>query len=116
MVSADPLEEPSLLLERPDPSYSWRGIDANLVDKWSSGSRPSLFPPLGDRLNLAGPALIPLQRRVQLRVHCGASHLVEQLRLHRLRRKEFVHSTGLELSSNPAELMEVHQPKRLLRV
>ena len=66
MVSADPLEEPSLLLERPDPSHSWRGIDANLADKWSSGSRPSLFPPLRGRLNLAGPALLLLRRRVQL--------------------------------------------------
>ena len=72
MVSADPLEEPSLLLERPDPSHSWRGIDANLADKWSSGSRPSLFPPLKDRLNLAGPALLLLRRRVQLGVRCGA--------------------------------------------
>ena len=93
MVSADPLEEPSLLLERLDPSHFWRGIDASLADKWSSGSRPSLFPPLRDRLNLAGPALLLLRRRVQLRVRCGASHLAEQLRLHKLRRKEFFEST-----------------------
>ena len=82
MVSVDPLEEPGLLLERLDPSHFWRGIDASLADKWSSGSRPSLFPPLRDRLNLAGPALLLLRRRVQLRVRCGASHLAEQLRLH----------------------------------
>ena len=54
MVSADPLEEPSLPLERLGPSRFWRGTDASLADKWSTGLRPSLFPPLGDRLRLAG--------------------------------------------------------------
>ena len=49
-------------LERLDPSHFWRGIDASLADKWSTGSRPSLFPPLRDRLNLARPALLPLRR------------------------------------------------------
>ena len=57
VVSVDPLEEPGLLLERPDPSHFWRGIDASLADKWSSGSRPSLFSPLRDRLNLFEPAV-----------------------------------------------------------
>ena len=79
MVSADPLEEPSLLLERPDPSHSWRGIDASLADKWSTGSRSSLFLPLGGRLRLAELVLLHLQRRARLVVHCEASHSVEQL-------------------------------------
>ena len=63
MASVDPLEEPSLPLERLDPSRFWRGIDAGLADKWSTGSRPSLFPPLRDRLNPIGPVLLLLQRR-----------------------------------------------------
>ena len=65
MASIDPLEEPSLPLERLDPSRFWRGIDASLADKWSTGSRPSLFPPLRDRLNPAGPVLLLLQRRAR---------------------------------------------------
>ena len=77
VVSVDPLEEPGLLLGRLDFSRFWRGIDASLADRWSTGSRPSIVPPLGDRLNLAGPALLLLRRRVQLGVHCGASHLAE---------------------------------------
>ena len=116
MASVDPLEEPTLPLERLDPSCFWRGIDASLADKWSTGSRPSLFPPLGDRLNLAGHAMLLLRRKARLGVRCGEGHLVEQLRLHRPKRKEFVQSTGWELSSNPTELTEVHRPKRLLRV
>ena len=75
------------LLKCSTPHISWRGIDASLADKWSTGSRPSLFPPLRDRLNLAGPALLLLRRRVQLGVRCGASHLAEQLRLHRPKKK-----------------------------
>ena len=90
MVSVDPLEEPGLPLERFGPLRSWRGIDTSLDDKWSTGSRPSLFPPLRDQLNLAGPALLPLQRRARLGVRCGAGHLAEQLRLHRPKRKEFI--------------------------
>ena len=63
MVSADPLKEPSLLLEMLDPSRFWRGIYVGLADKWSTGSGPSLFPLLGDRLHLAEPALLlPLRR------------------------------------------------------
>ena len=60
MVSADPLEEPSLPLERLGPSRFWRGIDASLADKWSTGSRPYLFPPLGGRLRLAELVLLHL--------------------------------------------------------
>ena len=115
MVSADPLEEPSLPLERLGPSRFWRGIDASLADKWSTGLRPSLFPPLADRLRPAGPVLLHLQRRARLGVHCEASHSVEQLQLHRPRRMEFGQSTDWELSSIPKELMEVHRPRRLLR-
>ena len=58
MVSTDPLEEPSLPLERLGPSRFWREIDASLADKWSTGLRPSLFPPLGDRLRPAEPVLL----------------------------------------------------------
>ena len=93
MVSADPLEEPSLPLEMLDPSRFWRGIDAGLADRWSTGSRPSLFPLPGDRLHLAEPALLPLLRRVRLRERCGANHSGERLRLRRLRRMESVQST-----------------------
>ena len=77
MVSVDLLEELGLLLERLDPSHFWRGIDASLADKGSTGSRSSLFPPLRDRLNLARPALLPLRRRAKLGVRCGAGHLAE---------------------------------------
>ena len=115
MVPVDPLKEPGLPLERFGSSRSWRGIDASLADKWSTGLSPSLFPPLGDRLRLVGPVLLPLQRRARLGVHCGAGHLARQLQPHRPKRKEFVQSTDWELSSNPTELTEVHRPKRLLR-
>ena len=64
MASTNPLEKPSLLLELPDPLCSWHGIDAGLVDKWSTGSRPSLFLLPGGRLHLAELALLPLLRRV----------------------------------------------------
>ena len=63
MVSVDPLEEPGLPLERLDPSHFWRGIDASLADKWTTKSRPALFPPLRDRLNPAGHALLLIQKR-----------------------------------------------------
>ena len=69
MVFADPLEEPSLPLEMLDLSRFWRGINAGLADRWSTGSRPSLFPLPGDQLHLAVPALLHLQRRAQLVVH-----------------------------------------------
>ena len=93
MVSIDLLEEPGLPLERFDPSRFWRGIDASLADKWSTGSRPSLFPPLGGRLRLAKLVLLRLQRRAQLVVHYEASHSVKQLQPHRPRRMEFSQST-----------------------
>ena len=83
MVSAGPLEEPSLPLEMPDPSRFWRGIDAGLADRWSTGSGPSLFLLPGDQLHLAVPVLLLLQRKAQLGVHCEASRSVEQLQLHR---------------------------------
>ena len=89
MVSAGPLEEPSLLPEMPDPLRFWHGIDAGLVDKWSTGSRPSHFLLPGDRLHLAEPALLPLLRRVQLGACCGENHSGVRLQLHRLRRMEF---------------------------
>ena len=115
MVSADPLEEPSLPLEMLDPSRFWRGIDTGLANRWSTGLWLSLLPPLGDRLHLVGPVLLHLQRRARLGVHCEASHSVEQLQLHKPRRMEFGQSTDWELSSIPKELMEVHRPRRLLR-
>ena len=93
MVSAGPLGEPGLLLEMPDPLRFWHGIDASLADKWSTGSRPSLFLPPGGRLHLVDPALLPLLRRARLRAHCGADHSGVRLQLRRLRRMEFVQST-----------------------
>ena len=94
MVSAGPLEEPGLLLEMPDLLHFWHEIDASLADKWSTGSRPSLFLLLGDRLHLVEPALLPLLRRVRLRARCGANHSGVRLRLRRLRRMESFQSTG----------------------
>ena len=108
MVSAGPLEEPSLPPKKPDPLRFRHGIDAGLVDKWSNGSRPSLFILPGDRLHLAEPVLLPLLRRAQLGAHCGADHSGVRLRLRRLRRMEFDQSTDWELSSIPKVLMEVH--------
>ena len=89
MVSADPLEEPSLPLERLGPSCFWRGIDAGLADKWSTGSGPSLFPLPGDQLCLVEPVLLHLPRKARLRAHCEASHSEVQLQLHRPRNMEF---------------------------
>ena len=83
MVSAGPLEEPSLPLEMLDPSCFWRGIDAGLADRWSTGSGPSLFPLPGDQLHLAELALLQLLRKVPLGARCDASHLAAQLRPHR---------------------------------
>ena len=74
MVSADPLEEPSLPLEMLDPSRFWRGIDAGLADRWSIASRPFLFLLLGGRLRPAGLVLLHLQSRARLGVHCEAGH------------------------------------------
>ena len=75
MVSAGPLGEPNLLLEMPDPLRFWHGIDAILADKWSTGSRPSLFLLPGDRLHLAKPAPLPLLRRVRLRARLWSKSL-----------------------------------------
>ena len=94
MVSADPLEEPSLPLERLGPSRFWRGIDASLADKWSTGLRPSLFPLLGDQLRLAGPVLLHLRCKARLGARCEEDHLAEPLRLNRPERMEFFQSTG----------------------
>jgi len=58
VVSVDPLEEPSLPLERLNLSHFWRGIGASLADKWSTGSGPSLFPPLGGRMHPAELVLL----------------------------------------------------------
>ena len=93
MVSAGPLEEPSLPPEMPDPLRFWHGIYAGLVDKWSTGSRPSLFLLPGDRPHLVEPVLLLLLRKVRLGVHCEANHSGVQLQLHRLRRIEFGQST-----------------------
>ena len=115
MVSADPLEEPSLPLEMLDPSRFWRGIDAGLADRWSTGLGPSLFPLPGDQLHLAVPILLHLLRKARLGEHCEASHSEVQPQLHRPRRMEFGQSTDWELSSIPKALMEVQRPMRLLR-
>ena len=93
MVSADPLKEPSLLLEMLDPSRFWCGIDAGLADKWSIGSGPSLCPLPGGQLRLAEPVLLHLLRKARLGVHCEASHSEVQPQLHRPRRMEFGQST-----------------------
>ena len=93
MVSADPLEEPSLPPEMPDPLHFWRGIDAGLADKWSTESRPSLFPLPRDQPHLAELVPLLLLRKVRLGVHCEANHSGVQLQLPRLRRMEFVQST-----------------------
>ena len=90
MVSAGPLEEPSLLPEMPDPLHFWHGIDASLADKWSTGSSPSLFLLPGDRLHLAEPVLLPILRRVRLGARCGVNHSGVRLRLRRLRIMESV--------------------------
>ena len=89
VVFAGPLEEPSLLLEMPDPLCFWRGINAGLADRWSTGSRPSLFILLRGRLHLVELVLLLLLRRVRLEVHCEANHCAARLQLHRLRRMEF---------------------------
>ena len=67
MVSTDPLEEPSLLLEMLDLSRFWRGIDTGLAHKWSTKSEPSLFPLPGDQLRLAEPVLLHLLRKSSTR-------------------------------------------------
>ena len=113
MVTADPLEEPSILPEMLVPSCFCRGIDAGLADKWSTGSGPSLFPLPGDQLCLVEPVLLHLPRKARLRAHCEASHSEVQLQLHRLRRMEFDQSIDSESSSNPKVLTEVHRPRRL---
>ena len=93
MVAADPLEELSPPLEMLDLSCYWRGIDAGLADKWSTGSEPSLFPLPGDQLRLDEPILLHLLRKARLWVHFEASHSEDQLQLHRPGRMEFGQST-----------------------
>ena len=115
MVFAGPLEESNLLPEMPDPLRFWHGIDASLADKWSTGSRPSLFLLPGDRLHCVEPVMLLLLRRARLGAHCGADHSGVRLQLHRPRRMEFGQSTDWELSAIPKALMEVHRPRRLLR-
>ena len=70
MVSADPLEEPSLPLERLGPSCFWRGIDASLADRWLTRSGPSLFPLPGDQQHLAELVLLLPLRKVSVAGHC----------------------------------------------
>ena len=89
MVSVDPLGGLSLLLGRLGSSRFWHGIDARLADKWSTGSRPSLFPPLGGRLRLAGLVLLHLLSRARLWEHCEAGHSVRPPRLRRPERMGF---------------------------
>ena len=116
MVSADPLEEPSPLLGKLDPSRFWRGIDTGLADRWSTGSKPSLFPLPGDQLHLAVPVLLHLLRKARLGAHFGASHSEVQLQLDKPRRIKFCQSTDWELSLVPTALTEVHRPRLLLCV
>ena len=66
MVSADPLEEPSLPLEMLDPSRFWHGINAGLADRWLIGSRPSLFLLPEDQLHLVVPVLLLVLRKARL--------------------------------------------------
>ena len=115
MASADPLGGPSPLPGMPDPLHSWHGIDAGLVDKWSIGSRPSLFLLPGGRLHLVELAMLPLLRRVRLGERCGANRSAKRLRLRRLKRMESIQSTDWGLSSAPKAPMAAHQPKPLLR-
>ena len=93
MVSSDPLGELNLLPGRLDPSHFWRGDDASLVGRWSSGSEPSPFLPLRGRLRPAGLVMLHLHCRARLGVHCEAGHLAELLQLHRPERMEFAQST-----------------------
>ena len=72
MVSADPLEEPSLPFEMLDPSCFWHRTDAGLADNWPNGPEPPLFPLPGDHLRLADPVLLHVMRRARLWVHCEA--------------------------------------------
>ena len=115
MVSADPLEERSLPLERLGPSRFWCGIDASLVDKWSTGSRPSLFLILEGRLHPVGLALLQLRYRVRLEVRCEAGHSARLLQLHKPGRTEFSQSTGWVWSLTPKAPMGAHRPKLLPR-
>ena len=79
MASADPLGEPNLLLGRLDSSRFWHGSDVSPADKWSIGSWPSLFLLLEGQLRLVGLALLQLQSRARLGVHCEAGHSAELL-------------------------------------
>ena len=79
MASVDPLGGPSLLLGRLDSSRFWHGIDASLANRWSIGSWQSLFLLPEGRLHPAGLALLQLQSRARLEVHCEADHSAELL-------------------------------------
>ena len=116
MVSTDPLGGLSHLLGRLGSSRFWHGIDASLADKWSTGSRPSLFYPPGGRLHLVELVLLLLLRKARLGAHSRASHSEVQLRLHKPRKRGFCQSTDWDLSSIPTILMEVHRPRLLLCV
>ena len=74
MVSVGPLGELNLPPGKLDSSHFWHGSDTSPAGKWSTGSRPSLFLLLGDRLHLAEPVLLLLLRRARLGAHCGADH------------------------------------------
>ena len=67
MVSADPLEEPNLLLGRLDSSRFWHGSDVGPVGKWSIGSKPSPFLPPEGRLRPAGLVLLQTRCKVDSR-------------------------------------------------
>ena len=67
MVSADPLGEPDLLPGRLDSLRFWRGSDAGLVGKWSTGSKPSAFLPPEGRLRPAGLVLLQTRCKVDSR-------------------------------------------------
>ena len=116
MVSVDPLKEPGVLFGRLDLSHFWCGIDTSLADRWSTGSRPSLFLPPRGRLHLVELALLLLRRRVRLGERSGANRSTKWLRLRRLERMESVQLTDWGLSSAPKALMGVRRPKHLLRV
>ena len=98
MVSADPLGELNLLPGRLDSSRFWHGSDASPTDKWSIGSKPSLFLLLEGRLRPVGLALLQLRCKVQLGARCEADHSARLLQLRKPRRTESSQLTGLAWS------------------
>ena len=93
VASVGPLGGPSLLLGRLDSSRFWHGIDASLADRWSIGSWPSLFLLPEGRLPPIWLALLQLQSRARLVVHCEAGHSAELPQLHRPEKMEFAQPT-----------------------